>query len=486
MPRNLIVIEQPEQWISQVMDAEVIAANDYLTDLKYAGGKHVRVYNLCRSYRYQSAGYYVSLLAEARGHMPFPSVSTIQDMKSSGMVRSLSKNLHTLIQSSLSVLVSDQFILSVYFGRNLAKRYERLAKRLAGLFPSPLVRANFVRDKKSREWKLSSLSVIPTDDVPDAHWDFVIESAQQFFKKPQRQITLQNPKFFVAILVDPAEPTPPSDERALRRFSEAAGKWRIETEVITRDDLSRLGVFDGLFIRATTSVEHYTYRFARQAEARGMTVIDDPVSIVRCTNKVFLAELLHRHRIPTPRTRVIYQDNWRSIVDELGLPLILKLPDSAFSVGVCKVSSEEELEEAVVKMQVSSDLIIAQEFVPTDFDWRIGVLDGKPLFACQYHMARGHWQIYNNKAPAKRDQSGDFDCVPLDIVPEGIVETAVRACDVIGKGFYGVDLKEIDSMPVVIEVNDNPSLEAGVEDKLLREELWDRLAETFYRRMEAH
>lgn len=486
MPKNLIVLEQPEQWVSQVMDAEVISASDYLTDLRYAGGKHVRIYNLCRSYRYQSAGYYVSLLAEARGHMPFPSVSTIQDIKSSSIVRSLSKSMHALIQSSLGVLVSDKFVLSVYFGRNLAKRYDRLSKRLAGLFPSPLLRANFVRDKKTDEWKLSSLSVIPTDDVPGAHWDFVIEAAQQFFRKPQRQIAQQNPKFSVAILVDPEESTPPSDERALKRFSEAAGKWRIETEIITRDDLSRLGVFDGLFIRATTMVEHFTYRFSRQAEARGMTVIDDPVSIVRCTNKVFLAELLNRHKIPTPRTGVIYQGRWREVVAELGLPLILKLPDSAFSIGVCKVSSEEELAAAAVEMHVTSDLIIAQEFVPTDFDWRIGVLDGRPLFACKYHMARGHWQIYNNKASAKRDQSGDFDCVPLDLVPAKIVATAVRACDVIGKGLYGVDLKAIDSGPVVIEVNDNPSLEAGVEDKLLRDELWERLAETFYRRMEAH
>ena len=134
----------------------------------------------------------------------------------------------------------------------------------------------------------------------------------------------------------------------------------------------------------------------------------------------------------------------------------------------------------------SSDLIIAQEYLPTDFDWRIGVLEGTPLFACKYFMARGHWQIYNNRAAVKRDQSGDFECVPLELVPKQIVQAAVRACEVIGRGLYGVDLKEIDGRPSVIEVNDNPSLDADVEDKLLRERLWDRLAETFYRRMEAH
>ena len=31
--------------------------------------------------------------------------------------------------------------------------------------------------------------------------------------------------------------------------------------------------------------------------------------------------------------------------------------------------------------------------MPTDFDWRIGVLEGKALYACRYFMARKHWQI---------------------------------------------------------------------------------------------
>jgi glutathione synthase/RimK-type ligase-like ATP-grasp enzyme len=486
MPRNLIILERPEQWADKLSIAEVISARAYLTGDYGIGGRSVRIYNLCQSYRYQSAGYYISLLAEARGHQPYPSVSTIQDMRSAAIARSLSKGVDDLLQSSLATLKGDQFVLSIYFGKNLAKRYDRLAARLAALFPSPLLRAQFSRKKGSGKWQLNSISAIPTDDVPADHWDFVIEAAHLFFKRPPSSSSLPNPKFTIAILTDSSEPNPPSDDKALRRFADAARKLRMETEIITREDLPRLGIFDGLFIRATTSVNHFTYRFARQAEAKGMTVIDDPVSIVRCTNKVFLSEILTRHRIPTPRTRILYRENLATIQTELGLPLILKLPDSAFSIGVQKVSTTEELRAAAKEMFSASDLIIAQEYLPTDFDWRIGVLEGTPLFACKYFMARGHWQIYNNRAAVKRDQSGDFECVPLELVPKQIVQAAVRACEVIGRGLYGVDLKEIDGRPSVIEVNDNPSLDADVEDKLLRERLWDRLAETFYRRMEAH
>ncbi len=59
------------------------------------------------------------------------------------------------------------------------------------------------------------------------------------------------------------------------------------TELITRDDSNRLSEFDALFIRETTSVDHHTNRIARKALAEGLVVIDDPESILRCSNKVY-------------------------------------------------------------------------------------------------------------------------------------------------------------------------------------------------------
>ena len=38
------------------------------------------------------------------------------------------------------------------------------------------------------------------------------------------------------------------------------------------------------------------------AEAEGLAVIDDPRSIIRCSNKVFLAEAFRRRKVPTPKT----------------------------------------------------------------------------------------------------------------------------------------------------------------------------------------
>ena len=42
----------------------------------------------------------------------------------------------------------------------------------------------------------------------------------------------------------------------------------------------------------------------------------------------------------------------------------------------------------------------------------------------------------------------------------------MKACSVVGKGLYGVDIKEVDGDYVVVEVNDNPSIYAGYEDSM--------------------
>lgn len=131
-------------------------------------------------------------------------------------------------------------------------------------------------------------------------------------------------RFDLAILYDPDDRTAPSDERAIQKFVAAAESLEVDAEVIGRSDAGRLLEFDALFLRATTSVDHYTYRYARRAAAEGLVVIDDPVSILRCTNKVFLAEMLARAGLPAPRTVIVGGDDRDRVEREIGFPCVLK------------------------------------------------------------------------------------------------------------------------------------------------------------------
>jgi hypothetical protein len=125
-------------------------------------------------------------------------------------------------------------------------------------------------------------------------------------------------------------------------------------------------------------------------------VIDDPESIIRCGNKVYLFELAKRLDLAIPPTMVVSSARTDEIIRELQLPCVLKQPDSAFSEGVFRVDTREALSAGLQRLLSRSDLVIVQSFMPTEFDWRVGVLDRQPLFVCRYYMADGHWQILNH------------------------------------------------------------------------------------------
>lgn len=481
--RPLLVVERPERWPLDLPGAEVVSARQYLTDRAFAGTRRISVFNMCRFYGYQRPGYYVSLLAAARGHRAMPSVDTLQAFGVGPLARITSEDLDDLIQRSLAPLRSPTFVLSIYFGRNVAKRYDQLSRELFDLFPAPLLRAQFVHDEG--HWRLQSIRPLAGSDVPDGHRPFVIQQAARFFDRPSRARRPRQPAAYdLAILWDAEAADSASDESAIRRFVRAAAKVGIEATLISADDYSRIAEFDALFIRETTSVNHHTYRFAQRAAAEDMVVIDDPRSIVRCGNKVYQAELFARHGIPHPPTLIVHGDNVDDVEAVVGFPCVLKLPDSSFSEGVVKVHDRAGLDAQLETWFKSSMLVVAQAFLPSDFDWRIGVLAGRPLYACKYFMAAGHWQIIDHSAGHKK-RYGRVETMSIHDAPAEAVRLAVRIASHIGEGLYGIDIKEIDGRFHAIEVNDNPSIDAGWEDEVLKDALYVAIMQHFRDRLDA-
>jgi glutathione synthase/RimK-type ligase-like ATP-grasp enzyme len=474
----VLVVDNKKTWNLDLPGVEVVDSTEYLVNDKYQS-KNLRVFNLCKSYAYQSSGYYVSLLSSARGHKVIPSTSTILDMKSKELIKIRSEDLDDLLQRSLKDIKSDEFSLSIYFGKNLAQKYDKLAFELHKQFHAPMIRARFKRRDK---WRIASVSPVGLRDIPENHLTDLQNFARQYFSRRVTAGSVKHSRFDLAILVNPEEQQPPSDKRAINNFIKAAEKMNISVELIGQNDLNRLGEFDGLFIRETTSVNHHTYRFAQKADALGMVVIDDPLSILRCTNKVFLAELFRRYKIPSPKTHLIHKRNMKDLLATLPLPAVLKQPDSAFSVGVVKAENRAELECKLQAMLEKSDVVVVQEFMPTSFDWRVGILNGEPLYLCKYFMARDHWQIY--KGDEGGVAVGEADTIPLKNAPKGLLGLAKKAAGLIGNGLYGLDIKQIGNEFFVIEINDNPSIDGGVEDKILGPMLYERVMDVFLSRME--
>jgi glutathione synthase/RimK-type ligase-like ATP-grasp enzyme len=475
-----IVLENTQRWKFDLPGVEVVPAEEYLIESRFSERRDAKVFNFCRTYAYQSVGYYVSLLAAARGHKPLPSVTTIQDMRSSSLVRIVSADLDALIQTSLAPLTSDRFELSIYFGRNLAKRYDRLSKTLFNIFPTPLLRVEFIREHR---WRMERIRPIATSDIPAGHEDFVMQQAARYFDRPRRRPAPAIYRYDMAILVNPEEQDRPSDSNAIQRFIRAARSLNIDARIIGKDDYGRIAEYDALFIRETTAVNNHTYRFSQRAAVEGLVVIDDPESIVRCTNKVYQAELFRRYSMPAPRTMVVHPSRVDEVASTIGFPCVLKQPDSSFSLGVVKARSAAELRAHLDEIFRTSELAVVQEYVTSEFDWRIGVLSGRALYACKYYMARGHWQIQKNESDGRRS-FGKVETLPIEQVPARAVALAVKAASLIGEGLYGVDLKQVGSEFRIIEINDNPSIEAGVEDAILKDDLYLRVMRYFSERLE--
>jgi glutathione synthase/RimK-type ligase-like ATP-grasp enzyme len=280
--------------------------------------------------------------------------------------------------------------------------------------------------------------------------------------------------------------TAPPDLRAqaLAAFIAAGRSLGATVEPITHDDAERLTDYDALFMRETTDIDDHTYRLARIAETLGIPVIDSSQSILRCANKVYLAERMRANGVPIPRTLAITREHLGRIEKEIGFPAVIKTPNGAFSRGVHKADSRGQLEALANRLFEASDLILAQEFVATPFDWRVGVLNGEPLFVCQYFMAENHWQVVKYASAGSNDYvEGSDRTLAVEDTPLDVVALGVRAAGLIGDGLYGVDIKETSAGLVVVEVNDNPNIDAGVEDAVLGDNLYERIVGDFMRRI---
>lgn len=474
MPK-LIVVENPETWKFSVEDVEVVSPDDYITEAAFQSMKNLKVINLCKSYQYQSEGYYVSLLAEARGHKVLPGVSTIQDLRFPSILRDDSLDFDTLIQNTFKSEPYDRVEFNIYFGGTLSENLNRLGRQLFQMVQAPSLRAVF---SKKTKWVLQNIRPINLNEVPETDKPVLVASLENYLLK-KRDYRNDRKKYDLAILVNPDDKNPPSDSRALKRFYKAAIEAGFNTEFITRHDFDQIIQYDALFIRETTNVNHHTFRFAKKAKSLGLVVIDDPDSILKCTNKVYLHELLSSNKILTPKSHVITEENCDLPPKKIGFPFILKQPDGAFSRGVFKIDNLEEFRKVRKSMFEKSDLLIAQEFLPTEFDWRVGIIDSQVIYVCKYYMANQHWQIVNWNAKKEASRDGEVECIAVDQAPSGLLRTALKATSLIGTGLYGVDMKEVDGKFYVIEINDNPNIDAGTEDKIMKDRLYDLIMEVF-------
>ena len=501
MSQSLIVVDRLEDWAPYYPSEQVISFADYLA-YQSRPNQRVRIINLCRDYNYLSEGYYCSLLSEARGHSVIPPSRVLNDIDNPLLYQLRFNELYPTLQKVFSKQEAPQDLtFKSYFGKTKEPSLKRLARILFEQFPCPIMQFTLV---KNDHWEIADLQLLSHTALNDQEQTDFANALDDFSKNVWRQQKEKKAyRYDLAILANAEEKMPPSDEAAIKKFIKQGKALGVNVEIISPRDYMRIPEYDALFIRETTAIDHHTYRFAKKAEAEGLVVIDDSKSIQLCTNKIYLADMFRTHKVPTPKTVLLQRGSAENVfeqIKELGMPVVVKIPDGSFSRGMVRIENESEIEAKCAPLFEKSSLLLAQEFLYTDFDWRIGILNNKPLYACRYYMVKNHWQIYRhndssdsgnkdvNEKKEKKEKkatSGGFDTLPTFEVPKAVLEAAINATRPIGNGFYGVDVKESKGKGYVIEVNDNPSIESGVEDLYLGNELYSLILQEFIRRIES-
>lgn len=492
MAKIIVIVEKLKDWNSYYPVEQLMTPQDYLVNwdenlYETQGAKErIKIINLCRNYKYLSNGYYCSLLAEARGHSVIPSVKAINDLSKSTLYNLATEDLDLAIQKAFKGQTpGDPISVTIYFGRTEKEQLQDVARQIFDLFPCPILHVDFEWGKKweiktIRTGSLNTLSGSEEDKFAGA----LDEYSTKIWRKPKAK---KKYRYDLAILHNPNEEFAPSDKKALNNFIKAGKELDVQVELIEKKDFGRIAEYDALFIRETTSITNHTYRFAKKAEAEGLVCIDDSMSILRCTNKIYLQNLLHSNHINSPKTLVIGNspEQLKETIDEIGFPMIIKIPDGSFSKGIFKVKTEVELRSVTEDLFKKTALLLAQEYFYTDFDWRIGIINDRPIFACKYYMTKGHWQIYDHTKKLKKgSESGEAETFPISKVPKHVISTALKLSHQMGNSLYGVDLKEKNGKAYVIEINDNPNIDSDVEDAIAGMDLYHNIIHEFVRRIE--
>src|SRR5213075_1045946 len=210
--KTVVVTDQNQKWF-EISDATVLTARRYLEEPESDNEGTVRVLNLCRTGRYQGRGYYVSLVAEARGHRPWPDVKTIEDLQSDDPRRLLSGD----DDAAWTVLDAPEGKITIesYFGRDPAGHNDAAARQLFALLHAPFIRATF--QFIDVRWTPTEARLLYPGHLDSAQLKFAAAAAADYLASSVRRQRGKGPPA-LAILHNPDAPDPPSTPAALKMF----------------------------------------------------------------------------------------------------------------------------------------------------------------------------------------------------------------------------------------------------------------------------
>lgn len=195
---------------------------------------------------------------------------------------------------------------------------------------------------------------------------------------------------------------------------------------------------------------------AQRLESEGIKLFNSMKSIALCDNKIFMYQELAKNHVRIPRTFVAPKTfeglNYTSrefvnqVVEEIGLPLIIKEAYGSFGEQVYLANSIEEANKIID--QIGYKDFLMQEYIANSKgrDIRINVVGDEAVVSMfrenQYDFRSN---ISNGGIGKKFEPKKEY------------IDLAIKAAQALGLSFAGVDVMFGDNdEPIICEVNSNP------------------------------
>lgn len=214
--------------------------------------------------------------------------------------------------------------------------------------------------------------------------------------------------------------------------------------------------FDAIIPRIGSSITFFGAAVVRQFEQMGVYCLNTSTGINTSRDKLRSIQLLSRHRIGIPHTIFVKHGNQILPAIEClgGAPVIIKLLEGTQGIGVILADSNNVAKAIIETMQSTKQNVLIQQYVKESkgSDIRVIVAGDKVIAAMRRVAKKGEFR-------SNVHRGGSVEAIDLD---EKYARTAIKAAQLIGLNFAGVDILEGKNGPMIIEVNSSPGLE-GIE-----------------------
>src|SRR5687768_1117311 len=296
--RPIIIVTSERNDVVPPAGQSCNTADEYLEGNTACCDPNAQIVNLCRDISYGSKGYYVSLLADARGQDVLPRVQVIaglnepytrfralqeagaptidaaemvirkRSVESGGAAVALEDRpagafptpLISDATGSLRVPDADELVETfIYLGKCADARFQQAARAVFREWPAPLLRMQVVLEDGA--WKISQVAAASPHELNSAQLQELHDELEDYRAIRVRAQPRTTTRASLAVLVDPSNQFSPSSPETIDRLERVAARMNVHLARINLSDLRRLPEYDALFVRCHTSVTHPAFQF---------------------------------------------------------------------------------------------------------------------------------------------------------------------------------------------------------------------------------